>query len=343
MGVCDLQPTAKDHFSCRLLFRSRSSYHWICAALCIAAWILIPLPTAAQNKSAAGKDNGAVRVQMRNVVYHFSDSVAVHIETLNGEVVPVGNNKFPIFDDAKSFNIDISSGEIAISTSSLASVLNSYVFARPGSPLTGISVAIENGQLKIKGKLHTKGDIPFEADGVLSPTPDGRIRLHSEKIKALHISVKGLMDLFNVQVADLIKTGKVPGVATDHNDLILDLEKILPPPHIEGKVTAIRFAGDTLVQTFGGAAGKSVKYLRLGNYMSYQGNTLRFGKLTMSDADLILIDMDPRDPFDFYLAHYKEQVAAGYAKITPNFGLRVYVKDYNKLQQRRRARKTKNK
>lgn len=279
---------------------------------------------------------------MRNVMYHFSDSVAVHIMTLNGEVVPVGNNKFPIFDDTKSFNIEISSAEIAISTSSLANVLNSYVFARPGAPLTGISVAIENGRLKIKGKL-AKGDIPFETDGVLSPTPDGKIRLHSEKIKALHVSVKGLMDLFNVQIADLVKTGKIPGVTTDQNDLILDLEKILPPPHIDGKVTAIRFEGDTLVQTFGGAAGKSVKYLRLGNYMSYHGNTLRFGKLTMSDTDMILIDMDPRDPFDFYLDHYKEQLAAGYAKITPNFGLRVYVKDYNKLHQRRQVQNAKKK
>ena len=302
-------------------------------ALCIVAWILIPGAVTAQNKPAANNEKAGVKVQMRNVMYHFSDSVTVHIITLNGEVVPVGNNKFPIFDDTKSFNIEISSAKIAISTSSLANVLNSYVFARPGAPLTGISVAIQNGRLKIKGKL-AKGNIPFETDGVLSPTPGGKIRLHSEKIKALHVSVKGLMDLFNVQIADLVKTGKIPGVTTDQNDLILDLEQILPPPHIEGKVTAIRFEGDNLVQTFGGAKGESVKYLRLGNYMSYRGNTLRFGKLTMSDADMILIDMDPRDPFDFYLDHYKEQLAAGYAKITPNFGLRVYVKDYNKLHQR---------
>ena len=293
----------------------------------------------AQTQPAVGDQKASVKVQMRNVMYHFSDSVVVHIETLNGEVVPTGENKFPVFDDKKSFNIEISSGEIAIDTVSLANVLNSYVFASPTAPLKGISVKIEKGRLKIKGHLHAKGDIPFETDGVLSPTPDGKIRLHSDKIKALHVSVKGLMDLFNVQIADFVKTGKIPGVATDQNDLILDLSQILPAPHIEGKVTAIRLERDTLVQTFGGAEGKSVKYLRLGNYMSYRGNTLRFGKLTMTDADLILIDMDPRDPFDFFLDHYKEQVAAGYTKITLNFGLRVYVKDFNKLHQRQRAQK----
>ncbi|MHB8527054.1 MAG: hypothetical protein ACYDD2_12960 [Candidatus Acidiferrales bacterium] len=333
-----MQPKTNRYFSLRF----RTACYLILWVLCTVAWILIPCSATAQNQSAANNEKTGVRVQMRNVMYHFSDSVAVHIITLNGEVVPVGDNKFPVFDDTKSFDIDISSAEIAISTSSLANVLNSYVFARPGAPLTGISVAIENGRLKIKGKL-AKGNIPFETDGVLTPTPDGRIRLHSEKIKALHVSLKGLMDLFNVQIADLVKTGKIPGVTTDKNDLILDLEQILPPPHIEGKVTAIRFEGETLVQTFGGPKGKSVKYLRLGNYMSYHGNTLRFGKLTMSDVDMILIDMDPRDPFDFFLDHYKEQLAAGYAKITPNFGLRVYVKDYNKLHLRRQPHPAKKK
>jgi len=273
---------------------------------------------------------------MRNVLYHFSDSVVVHIETLNGDVVPTGENKFPVFDDKKSFNIEISSGKIAIDTVSLANVLNSYVFASPTAPLKGISVTIEKNRLKIKGQLHAKGDIPFETDGVLSPTPDGKIRLHTEKIKALHVSVKGLMGLFNVQIADFVKTGKIPGVTTDQNDLILDLSQILPPPHIEGKVTAVRLEGETLVQTFGHPDAKT-RYLHFKNYMSYQGNQLRFGRLTMDDADMILIDMDPDDPFDFYLDHYKEQLAAGYTKITPNFGLRVYVKDFNKLHQRRRA------
>lgn len=274
---------------------------------------------------------------MRNVLYHFSDSVVVHIETLNGEVVPTSEYKFPIFDDKKSFNIEISSGKIAIDTVSLANVLNSYVFASANAPLKDISVTIENNRLKIKGKLHAKGDIPFETDGVLSPTSDGKIRLHSEKIKALHVPVKGLMDLFNVQIADFVKTGKVPGVATDQNDLILDLSEILPAPHIRGKVTAIRFEGNTLVQTFGTPDAKTRYLLRFKNYMSYQGNELRFGKLTMSDTDMVLIDMDPGDPFDFFLDHYREQVAAGYTKITPNFGLRVFVKDFNKLHQRPRT------
>jgi len=44
----------------------------------------------------------------------------------------------------------------------------------------------------------------------------------------------------------------------------------------------------------------------------------------------VLIDLDPQDPFDFSLAHYKDQVVAGYTKITPDFGLRVFMRDFHK-------------
>jgi hypothetical protein len=54
----------------------------------------------------------------------------------------------------------------------------------------------------------------------------------------------------------------------------------------------------------------------------------------MHDADLVMIDMDPGDPFDFLLDHYQEQLVAGYTKSTPEYGLRTYTKDYNKLRNR---------
>ncbi|MGA3200625.1 MAG: hypothetical protein ABSD89_14660 [Halobacteriota archaeon] len=295
--------------------------------LCAAATEIV----ASQNTPNNDKQEGTVQTEMRNVTYHFSDTVAVEIKSLNGELVPLGKNEFPIFDDKGSFNLRISTGEIAIDSSNLANVLNSYVFARPHSPLTELSIIVEKGHLKVKGKLHDKGDIPFETEGILIPTADGKLRLHNEKIKAMHVQVKGLMDLFGVDLGELMKEGKVPGVRAEEDDLIIDLEQILPPPHIEGKVVSVRIEGDKIIQVFGGSDVKPVKNIRAGNYMAYKNNRLRFGKLVMNDADLILIDMDPKDPLDFYLEHYKEQLSAGYAKITPDSGLRMFIKDYNKL------------
>jgi hypothetical protein len=305
--------------------------HWISRALCVFVCVAAPGFLASQDFPVNGRQQGTVQVQMRNVTFHFSETVAVEIKSLNGVLVPLGKNEFPVFDDKDSFNVRISTAEIAIDSSNLANVLNSYLFARPHSPFTELSVSVEKGRLKVKGKFHDKGDIPFETEGVLIPTSDGKLRLHSEKIKALHVPVKGLMDLFGIDLGGLIKEGKVQGVEAQEDDLILDLEQILPPPHIEGKVVSVRMEGEKIIQWFGGSDVKPVKNVRSGNYMAYKNNRLRFGKLVMNDADLILMDMDPKDPLDFFLDHYKEQLAAGYAKITPDSGLRVFIKDFNKL------------
>ena len=272
----------------------------------------------------------AVQVQMRNVQYHFTAEVAVHITTLNGALVPTEGNPLPIFDDKNSFVLHIAQAEIGMTAASLTTVLNKHVLAASDAPIKDVSVQIDKGKIKIKGKLHSKGDVPFETEGMLSVTPDGKLRLHAEKIRAAHLPVKGLMDLFGVELSDLVKSGKVRGLQPEGDDIILDPAQLLPPPRIAGKVVAVRIQGNEIVQTFG---GEKVQPFRVDaqNYMAYRGNQLRFGKLTMTDTDMDLIDMTPQDPFDFSLDLYKKMLTAGYTRITPTFGLRVYMKDVNKL------------
>jgi hypothetical protein len=313
------------------------------SSLLIGLLLLLALPgiARAQEGAAQEKPDAAVRAQMHNVRYRLSDGVAVQINSLNGALVPTSGSEFPILDDKNSFRIHIDTAEIAIGPTDLANLLNSYVFARANSPLSGISVAIVNGRVQVKGKLRDKGDIPFETQAVMTPMPDGRIRLHSEKIKALHVPVKGLMDAFGIGVDDMIKSGKVPGVQAEENDLILDLQQMLPPPHIDGKVTSVRVERNSIIQTFGGIGTAPAPKLQNANYMAFRGNRLRCGKLTMVDADIVLYDLNPDDPMDFYLDHYKDQLAAGYTKISTNFQVRVFLKDFDKLGQTKAAAKGK--
>jgi len=301
-----------------------------CAAACAAR---------AQEGAHASQDNGAVQVQMHNVMYHFTDQVAVHLINVGGSLAPTKAGHFPVFDDKESFELRITAAEITMDPQSLANVLNTHVFTAKDAPLKDISVSIEKDHLKGKGKLHQKGDIGLETDGRLSATPDGKIRLHAEKIKALHLPVKGLMDLFGIDIADLIKNGKVRGVQAEKDDLILDPGEILPPPKISGKITDIHLEGNNIVQIFGDPKKYPWTKVPAQNYMAYRGNKLQFGKLLMSDTDLVLIDPAPKDPFDFYLDRYKDQLVAGYSKTTPSFGLNVYMVDFNKLKAKTTARK----
>ncbi len=294
---------------------------------------------AGEQVAATGKREGQqkekatteVQAQMRNVKYRFAEDAWAHIAWMDGSLSPTEGSEFPVLDEKKSFEIKVDAGKMSIRAEELGRVLNKYVFAGADAPMTGLSVTIENQRLKVKGRLR-KGGIPFEMTGNVTATADGKILLKSEEIKALHLPVKGLMNLFGVDLSDLIKSGKVPGVEAGEDSLVLDLAKILPPPHLRGKITAIHAKGDGLLVIFGEPGRKAEKNMATGNYMAFRESRLRFGKLTMNDSDLVILDMENKDPLDFYLDHYREQLAAGYVKITPGFQLRVYMKDFGKLR-----------
>jgi hypothetical protein len=268
---------------------------------------------------------------MRNVMYHCTDQVAVHVLQLHGWVLPTQRARLPVLDDVQSFTLAIHFAEIAISTETLSTILNQYVFAAPDAPVKALAVTTAGSSIKVHGQLHARGDIPFETEGTAVATPEGHIRIHPHKITVAQVSVKGLMDFLGLTSAQFINTDKVRGVRLEGNDLILDPILLLPPPHIEGRVTAVRIADEHIIQVFGNQPKADAVPQSSGNYIAYRGGQLRFGKLTMADADMMLIDMDPQDPLDFSLAHYKEQVVAGYTHITPEFGLRVFVRDFNKV------------
>jgi len=291
--------------------------------------------SVAQEQSSAA--SRSVHTEMHNVMYHFTDSSAVHIVYLEGELVPTTETGIPVFDDPNSFTLNIRSAEVSIATESLANALIQYAFAAPDAPIKEIRISAQGGNLNIQGRLRSKSNIPFESVGSLSVTPDGEIRVHTEKVKAAHLPVKGLMDLLGETIARLIDTRKVRGVRVEKDDLILTPAELFPPPHVQGRLSSVVLRGNEIVQKYGNTPVRSAKMP--GNYMAYQGAQLRFGKLTMNDTDLILIDLDPQDPFDFYLNHYKEQLAAGYTKNTLSSGLRSYFRDYNKLTPKQKTRK----
>jgi len=290
------------------------------------------LPAAATPASATPSASAhGVKTEMRNVMFHLTDDAAAHVESLSGEMWPTGKNEMPVFDDKTSFEVHVISARISITPEAMASILNSQVFARSDSPLKHISISIDKDRLRIKGRLRARGDIPFETSAVLTATPDGRIRVSTEKLKALHVPVKGMMDKLGIELASLISTSKIPGMITDKNDVLMDLGALLPPPHIKGKVSAVLLGDNAIVTIFGdeakaGSANDPV------SYMSFQGNPVRLGKLTMENTDLTVLNLDSDDPIDWSQDHYRDQLVAGYSKITPNFGLRAYAKNFAKLQ-----------
>ena len=167
---------------------------------------------APEPSSSNGKE---VKTEMRNVYFHLMDGAGAHIETLSGVMVPTGKNEMPVFDDKNSFEVHVVNGKVSISPEALGIIMNNYVFAKDDAPLKDLKVSIKDGRIVIKGKNEAKGDISFQTEGTLEANPDGRLRVHTEKVKALHVPVKGMMGVLGIDLASVVNTTKIDGLDTD--------------------------------------------------------------------------------------------------------------------------------
>jgi hypothetical protein len=282
---------------------------------------------------AAGSVVGA---DMRNVYFHIDTGIILRIARLHGGLVPTRAGIPPRLDDASSFVLELDAAEIGIDTASLSALLNRHVFGYRGSPLKRLKMTVDGDQLVQTGVLHKAVDMPFRIRASVALTPDGMIRIHPTAVKVLGMNAEGVMKLFRLDLGKLITLEAGHGASIDKNDFILDPTAMLPPPAIKGRVTAIQITSFGMSQTFGPAGGAAANPLRrptstAPNYMYFHGATLGFGKLTMSGADLEIVDKDPSNPFDYSPARYLDHLVAGTEFTTPVGGLIVHMPDLQML------------
>jgi hypothetical protein len=216
----------------------------------------------------------------------------------------------------------------------MSAMMNNYVFKDEKAPVKDVKIEIDGNRLRQSATLNKAIKVRTTIEGELSVTPEGDIRLHPVSIKADGLPVKGLLNLFDVELSEMIKSQESRGLRIDENDFILDPERLLPPPRIAGRVTAIRLEGGRIVQTFGGGPERArlkPSFPDAEHYMFFRGGDLEFGKLTMHGADLQIIDADDRDPFEFFLAGFKQQLVAGYSRTMPDDGLASFMPDFSEV------------
>jgi hypothetical protein len=279
----------------------------------------------------ASADKAPVEVDMRNVDLHLTSDIAVRIRHLRGRFIAEGNRQIPNLDDPRSYSVTIDSGEVAVDLASLNAMMTRTLQGHSNVSRLQISID-EDGRLRQKGTVKKGIPVPFDVKARASVTPDGRIRIHSESVKGFGVPVNPLLKAFGIELNSLLKVDPGRGVSVDHNDLLLDATKLLPPPVMHGTITAVRIEHDMMVQVFGSGVPQSLSPPATAkNHIYWRGGQLTFGKLTMTDTDLELIDEDPKDPFDFSVDRWNAQLAAGYSKVTPERGLKAHMVDFNDL------------
>jgi hypothetical protein len=295
-------------------------------------WALAAVAGAAPLAGQASRPPaGDVQAEMRHVDYRIDSTIVLQITYLRGALHPTGNQP-PYFDDKRSFVLAIDSAVIGISPTALGQLLDRYVFSYPGSPLRHLSLTVKDGQVEQRGRLR---GMAFSVVGELTVTPSGELRLHPTSIKAGGIPVRGLMKLFGLNLQKLVKLRGTAGVRIDQNDFLLSPAELLPPPKVRGRVTKVEVRDTAIVSVFRSEKSR-IEPLQLPdsaarNYMFYRGGVLRFRKLTMTDADLMIVDADPHDPLEFFLDQYNRQLVAGYEQNTADHGLIVHMPDYRRV------------
>jgi hypothetical protein len=280
------------------------------------------------------------RFAVRNVNFHIDDTLVLEIREVQGTLASRVPGVPPTFDDKNSLLMYVDAGEAAMSTTAMSDLMNRYVFHYPGAPLSDIKISTESSLIKQEAIMHKGIAVPTEMRGTLAAMPDGRVRFRPITIKASGIPSTTLLDLLGIEVQDLIQTKTDHGVEIVGDDLLMDLSIMVPAPKMQVRVTEIWVEGDRIVQRFGPRSSVPAKCeaaLRPAdpqatNYMFYRGGTVSFGKLTMRDTDLQLVDADPTDPSDFFLDHYHDQLVAGYTKNLLDRGLLAIVPDYYRLR-----------
>jgi hypothetical protein len=211
----------------------------------------------------------------------------------------------------------------------LSALMNEYLLPHAKAPIKDLTVSFESGMVMVKGELHKAIDIPFEGKGTIDVADPSDIRVHFTQLKAAGILHKGLLDALGIKLSKVAQPKKQSRFRIDGDDIILPIEALFPPPRISGTLTAVRIEGDSMVQVFGApAATLKDPPVATNAFIYFHGGRMQFGKLTMDDVDLELLNETPAPQLDFSLDHYYEQMVNGYSKSLPSRGLASYIPGY---------------
>jgi hypothetical protein len=318
----------------------------LAAALIVAVLLLLaglhifrsktPQPTISTIPASApakiANDTTPTTVYAHNLVLRKGPVFRIYIRWLRGQMLRTHPNVNPSLDDPESFVFLIQKGVIHANLGDIANYFNSA--APAGFPLTNVTITGEGDQLKTTGTLHKGIPLPVEIASTVSSTPDGRIHLHITKINALKIPVKALLGGLHIDIKDIMGTSPMPGVEISGNDIFLDTTKLTPPPHIRGQPTSVTLAKPDLVLVYGNSNTDESKLAQWHNFLRLNGGTVDFGKLTMRNADLTLIDASDDPWFDLDLVNYQAQLINGFSRITPQQGFEIFMPDLDGRQKK---------
>jgi hypothetical protein len=286
--------------------------------------------TAPDSGTSRARVAGTTRIHAHNLLLRKGANFRIYVRWLSGTLNRTRRSVNPSFDNPDSFALNVQSGVIRANIGDIGEFLNTSLV---NSPLTNVKLLADGSNLKMTGTVHKVMPLPVQVVASVSATADNRVRLHVLKIDVLRLPVKGLLHLFHISPADLIKP-KVNGIEVQGNDILLDTYVLLPPPHILGHLTHVSIESPDIQAVYGDAERDVERVELWRNFFSLKGGTIDFGNITMEPVDLLMIDISKDPWFDIDLVNYRAQFASGYTRMTSDSGLQMFMPDRRDIPQK---------
>jgi OOP family OmpA-OmpF porin len=247
----------------------------------------------------------------------------------------------------RSFLIKILEGSVSVEPLVLSTIFRKQILNYEGAPLKDVQVSIV--EMDIDGKkvplLKTTGKMklviwsPFEMISTLGvDKATNCMMINAVKISAFGFPVaKIFMDISPIKLEHLISIKPGKGLTFKKNTMYIDTLNIMPPPKQIGKVLDIQINAktNTLDLKLGEEKPPVIKYTLLDpkakNYIYIFNGNLIFGKMLSSNGRMQLVDANPSDYLDFYLAKYLLQISRSKVQMTPDAAQIVTMVDYQTI------------
>lgn len=279
--------------------------------------------------------NESTAVYAHNLLLRKGSDFRIYVPWLRGEMVRTHRNINPTFDDPESFFLDVKAGVIRANIGDIGNFLN--LGGVQGSPLRNVKLVAHGDQIKLNGTLHKIVSMPIELLGSVMATTDNRVRVRVTKLSVLGVPLKGLLGGLHLSVSDLFQAKGIAGIEVSGNDILFDTVRLLPPPYIRGQLTTVRVVSPDIEAVYGNAEEAVIHAEQWRNFLRLNDGTIDFGKLTMHDVDITMVDLSNDPWFDLDLNNYQDQLVHGYTRMTAEAGLQIFMPDLDTLPKNKSA------
>jgi hypothetical protein len=268
----------------------------------------------------------------RDVDFRVTGDIGFMIHDMAATLEPTHAGNPVVFDDPTSVTIDVHRGEVTLDSAKLTAIFNRYLFQYQGSPLRNMRVVPQDGVLRITGEMHRETWVPIVLSGTLMMQNADELVFHPAHIEVAGVGADRLMQAAHVKLSDLLKVD-TPVAKLDGDDVVMQVEKLTPPPALRMTITQINVtpAGGRFTLDDHSLANIAWPESMPPRGMMIVGGDVKFMRSMPMNIDFTLTPLDANGPFVLDLYHYREQMASGYLTFDEAGALHVRLPSYTSL------------